>query len=145
MTDHAGSSTNGSCEMWGSNGDVYEEFRPLWCDAVWLLLEPMFRRNNLHFGRTYHLHIKNGKNQRDRNNVISALQFLVTANVFPNSLILSSLKMEATRSSEKSAVTRVLRRHIPGDGFLNNQRRENHRSCTIINIFCKIWSLHCGD
>jgi hypothetical protein len=50
------------------------------------------------------------------------LCMLVTLNVDPSSCILSSLKMEAIGSSEKSALTRVTRRHIPGDGlfFINN-------------------------
>jgi hypothetical protein len=42
---------------------------------------------------------------------------LLTANV-PSSLILSTLKMEATRSSEMSVLTRLARQHIPEDGIL---------------------------
>jgi hypothetical protein len=42
----------------------------------------------------------------------------VSANLVPNSLILVTLMMEATRSSETTALTRVTRRHVPEDGFL---------------------------
>jgi hypothetical protein len=40
------------------------------------------------------------------------------------SLILYFLKMEATRSSETSVLTRPTRRHIPEDGTLHSCRRE---------------------
>jgi hypothetical protein len=38
---------------------------------------------------------------------------LVTANFVPSSLIRSTLKMEATRSYEKSVLTRPTQRYIP--------------------------------
>jgi broad specificity polyphosphatase/5'/3'-nucleotidase SurE len=47
----------------------------------------------------------------------SMLHLLVTANV-PSSHILSTPKMEATRSSETSVVTRPIQRHNPEDGTL---------------------------
>jgi hypothetical protein len=34
-----------SCKIWGVHGDVYEESRLLGSGAVWLWLEPTFRRN----------------------------------------------------------------------------------------------------
>jgi hypothetical protein len=37
----------------------------------------------------------------------------------------STLKMEAIRSSETSVDTRSTRRHIPEDGILHSDRREN--------------------
>jgi hypothetical protein len=46
------------------------------------------------------------------------LQFLVTANVVPSSLILSTLIMGAIYSSETSELTRTTRRHIPGESIL---------------------------
>jgi hypothetical protein len=46
----------------------------------------------------------------------SVLQVLVTANVVPSLLIISTLIMEATLSSETSVLTRATCRHIPTDG-----------------------------
>jgi hypothetical protein len=48
------------------------------------------------------------------------LQLLVTANVFPTSLIHFTLIMEVTRFYETSVLTRSTRRHIPEDGILQN-------------------------
>jgi hypothetical protein len=45
----------------------------------------------------------------------SVLQLLVTAKVVPSSLILSSLKMEATRYSETLLPTILTQRHIQED------------------------------
>jgi hypothetical protein len=44
---------------------------------------------------------------------------------FSSLLILSTLKMQARRSSETSVLTRPTRRHIPNDGILHDHRREN--------------------
>jgi hypothetical protein len=60
----------------------------------------------------------------------SVLQLLVTANVVPNSLILVILMMWAKRSSETWDLTRVTRRHIPGDRILHTDRRESLKSYT---------------
>jgi hypothetical protein len=46
---------------------------------------------------------------------------LVTANVVPSSLILFTLMMEATHSSETSVLTRATRRHIQKDGVHQNR------------------------
>jgi hypothetical protein len=46
----------------------------------------------------------------------------------------STLKMEAIRSSEPPVHTRSTRRHIPEDGILYSNRRENPRSYTIYTI-----------
>jgi hypothetical protein len=45
----------------------------------------------------------------------SVLQFLVTANIVPNSLILFTLMMEMIRSSETSVPTKAKRHHNPED------------------------------
>jgi hypothetical protein len=58
----------------------------------------------------------------------SVLRLLVTANVVPSSLILSTLMMEATCFSESSVTTRATRRYIPEGGILHNHRRENFKS-----------------
>jgi hypothetical protein len=55
----------------------------------------------------------------------SVLQLLVTADVFPSSLILSTLIMEAIRSFETSVLTRGTRHRIPGVRMLHSHRREN--------------------
>jgi hypothetical protein len=47
------------------------------------------------------------------------LQLLVTANVVASSLVLVTLMMEATRSSETLVLTRATRRHMPEDGLLH--------------------------
>jgi hypothetical protein len=57
----------------------------------------------------------------------SVLQLLVTANVL-SSHILSTLMMEAIRSSETSVLTRATWRRIPNDGILYSHRRENLKS-----------------
>jgi hypothetical protein len=48
----------------------------------------------------------------------------ITANV-PIRLILFTLMLEATRSSEMSVITRATRRHNPDDGILPSHRSEN--------------------
>jgi hypothetical protein len=62
----------------------------------------------------------------------SVLQFLVTTNVFPSSLILSAMMMEAIRSSETSICTRATWRNIPEYGILYKHRRET------LNSYCAL-------
>jgi hypothetical protein len=51
----------------------------------------------------------------------------------------STLKIEAIRSSETSGYTRSTRGHIPEDGLLHSHRRENLKSYTVLkNISNKI-------
>jgi hypothetical protein len=60
----------------------------------------------------------------------TVLQLLVTVNVVPSSLIISTVMMETTRSSETSVLTRVTRRHIPEDGTLQyTSHSENNTEC----------------
>jgi hypothetical protein len=56
------------------------------------------------------------------------LQLLVTADGVPSSLILFTLMMKATCSSETSILTKGTRRQIPEDGILHSHRRENLKS-----------------
>jgi hypothetical protein len=46
------------------------------------------------------------------------MKLLVTANFVSNSLILSTLMMDALRFSVMSVLTRASRRHIPEDGII---------------------------
>jgi hypothetical protein len=50
-----------------------------------------------------------------------------TAYSFPTSLILSTLKMEATPASETSVLMK-LKRHITEDGILHSHHKENLKS-----------------
>jgi hypothetical protein len=55
----------------------------------------------------------------------SVLRLLVTANVVPTSPILSTLMMQAIRSSETSVLTRATWNHIPEDCILYSHLPEN--------------------
>jgi hypothetical protein len=59
------------------------------------------------------------------------LQLLVNANVVPGLLILSTLMMEAIRSSETSVPTEATQHRIRDDGILHSHHRENLRSYQI--------------
>jgi hypothetical protein len=50
------------------------------------------------------------------------LQFLFTANIIPSSLLLTTLMMDAIRSSEMSVLARVTRPHIQNDGILHSHQ-----------------------
>jgi hypothetical protein len=56
------------------------------------------------------------------------LQILIIANVVPSSLLLPTLMMEATRSSETPVLTRAAWCNIPEDGIVHSHRRENLKS-----------------
>jgi hypothetical protein len=62
-------------------------------------------------------------------------QLLVTADVVTMSLILSTLIMEAIRSSETSVLTRATQRHIPEDGILHSHRLENLKSYIALTVW----------
>jgi hypothetical protein len=50
------------------------------------------------------------------------LALLITANVVPSALILFTLIMEATSSSESTVLITATRRHIPEDSILHSHR-----------------------
>jgi hypothetical protein len=58
----------------------------------------------------------------------SVLLLLVTVNLVPISLILSSLMMNLLQSSETSVLTRTIRHKIPEYGILHRHRRESFKS-----------------
>jgi hypothetical protein len=64
-------------------------------------------------------------------------QLLVTANVLPSSLLLSTLIMEAIHSSETSVLTRATRRSIPKDDILHSHLRESLKSYEKITIMTR--------
>jgi hypothetical protein len=70
----------------------------------------------------------------DRVFIRSVLQFLVTANVFPSSMILFTLTMEATCSCETSVLTRVTWRNMPEDVTLYSHRRDNLESYNVRSL-----------
>jgi hypothetical protein len=68
----------------------------------------------------------------------SVFQLLVTANIVSISLILSTLMMGATRSSETSVLTRATRRHIPAYSILHSKCQF---ACVDIIFYTKFRSL----
>jgi hypothetical protein len=62
--------------------------------------------------------------------VPSVLQLVVTANVVPASLILSTLMTEPIRSYEKSVLRRATRRYMSEDGILQRD------SCPLRDTRC---------
>jgi hypothetical protein len=98
---------------WVLEGDSsLEEYRLLDVTPCGSCMNPLF-------GGTYRLHHEVGQTTFLR----SVLQLLVTANVVPSSLIVSSLKI----SPELRLLTRTARRHIREDGILDSHRLENHK------------------
>jgi hypothetical protein len=56
------------------------------------------------------------------------LRLLVTANVFPSSMILVNLMMEAIHISETSVLIKVTQRNFPLGSAIHSYRRENLKS-----------------
>jgi hypothetical protein len=78
------------------------------------------------------LHRRGIKNQQARKTLAVTEKFLVTANVFPSSVFLSTLMTEGIHSSETSVLTRATQHYIPEGGILHSHRRENLKSYIII-------------
>jgi hypothetical protein len=70
----------------------------------------------MRFGGTYRIHQQGEKNQQVRNSVSS--NWLVTSDVFPSLLILSTVMMEVILSCETSVLKTATLRHIPEDRIL---------------------------
>jgi hypothetical protein len=67
----------------------------------------------------------------------SVLQVLGTANVVLSSTILVTLNLEKISSSETSALTRAMRRHIPEEGILHSHLCENLKAyMRVVFYFC---------
>jgi hypothetical protein len=81
---------------------------------IFLDVTPCGCCKNRRFRGTYRLHRQNDKNQRARNVSSNC------ADVVPSSLILVTLIMDATHSTETSVLTRATRRHIPEGGVLHS-------------------------
>jgi hypothetical protein len=60
------------------------------------------------------------------------LQLLVTDNTVPSSMILFTLMMEATWSSETSVLTTATWHHVPEDDILHSHNRETLKSYKIM-------------
>jgi hypothetical protein len=88
--------------------------------TVFFDITPYGPCKNRRFGGSHHLHHQGGKNLRVRNNVRN------------DSPILSTLTMQAIRSSETSVPTRAIPCNIKEDGILHSYRRENLKSCILI-------------
>jgi hypothetical protein len=63
------------------------------------------------------------------------VQLLVTANVVPSLLILFTLMMDATDSSETMVLIRATRHHIPEDGILHRRQCFHSDKATDRNNF----------
>jgi hypothetical protein len=66
--------------------------------------------------------------------MIFSRQLLVKINVASSSLILSNLVMDVIHTSAASVLTRATERHIPEDGILHSQSRENLKFCILLQF-----------
>jgi hypothetical protein len=69
----------------------------------------------------------------------SVLQLVVTANVVPSSLILSTLMKEMVHSSETSVLTRGTWHHIPEDGILHVPKTLTDLPRIPASVACGLW------
>jgi hypothetical protein len=80
-------------------------------NAIFWDVMPCGTSKNWHFGGRYHLHHQGG--EISKLGTCCVLQLLVTTNVVPSSLILSTLMMEVISSSKTSPHTRATCLQIP--------------------------------
>jgi hypothetical protein len=100
-------------------------------NAVFWDVTPCGSCKNRSFAGTYRLHF-NGESISElgtlavtmlvTDNVVLRSLMLVTADVIPSSLILSTLMMEAIRSSQTVILTRATRHHMPEHGIRHLQK-----------------------
>jgi hypothetical protein len=72
------------------------------------------------------------------------LQFIVTADGVPSSLILFTLIMGVISFSETSVLTRTTRRHKTGDGILHSHRRKNLNCRKYFLVFLTLFLIMLG-
>jgi hypothetical protein len=86
---------------------------------------------NRRFGGTYRLHLQGRKENIRKSAREASVRDVKGFTCGLSYIFLSTLKMEAIRSSETSVNTTSTRCHIPEDCFLHSHRHENLKSYTV--------------
>jgi hypothetical protein len=114
-------------EYWAQNRYMFQEWCLLGCYAMWLVLEPTFRRNSAPPSSGW---------QETDVFLHSVCWLLVTASIVPSSPILVTLMKQALSSSETLVLTRATRRNIPEDPILHSHLPKNLKSYTGTRFIC---------